>query len=118
MDVFLNKCTAAGNLAEDPREHVNANDKKSWYATMLINRRYKVGDEQREDVTRVPLRTSDPNFAKMCQKGTNVFVEARFNTYTTGTGDDKQFGHVFDVVSWTAISRLRAKEGEAAAAAS
>jgi len=110
-DANLNKNIFAGNLTDDPREHTNSSGKKSWYADIIVNRRWKnaEGEKQEETTVVVPVRTNDPNFAKLCTKGTNLMVEARFSTYTTGEGDNRKYNHIFEVSEWQALNRLRPK---------
>jgi single-strand DNA-binding protein len=80
MAVSINKVMLAGNLTRDPELRKLNGDKSVCSFGLAINRRYKQGDEMKEEVTFIDCeawgRTADL-VAQYLTKGRACFVEGR-----------------------------------------
>jgi single-strand DNA-binding protein len=77
----FNKVILMGNLTRDPELRVPASTGNPLCNFGLaVNRRYRVGDEQREETTFVDLTAFGRQaevIAKYCSKGSSILVEGR-----------------------------------------
>lgn len=78
----VNKVVLIGNLTRDPELTHTASGAAVASFGLAVNRKYKQGDEWKEDVCFVDITTWDnqaENCSKYLSKGSPVFVEGRLN---------------------------------------
>ncbi len=78
----FNKVVLIGNLTRDPELTQTASGAAVASFGLAVNRKYKQGDEWKEDVCFVDITTWDnqaENCSKYLSKGSPVFVEGRLN---------------------------------------
>lgn len=90
----LNKVLLMGNLTRDPELRYISSGTAVTSFRMAINRKYKQGDEFKEEVCYVDVTVwakQAENCAEYLSKGSSVFVEGhlRFNTWETDAGEKR-----------------------------
>ena len=90
----LNKVFLMGNLTRDPELRFTSNGSAVAGFGMAINRRYKQGDEWKEDVCFVDITVwgkQAENCSEYLNKGRPVFVEGylRLNSWETDAGEKR-----------------------------
>ncbi|MFQ5715789.1 MAG: single-stranded DNA-binding protein [Nitrospinales bacterium] len=90
----LNKVLLMGNLTRDPELRYISSGTAVTSFRMAINRKYKQGDEFKDEVCYVDVTVwakQAENCAEYLSKGSAVFVEGhlRFNTWETDTGEKR-----------------------------
>ena len=78
----VNKVVLIGNLTRDPELTQTASGAAVASFGLAVNRKYKQGDEWKEDVCFVDITTwgnQAENSSKYLSKGSPVFVEGRLN---------------------------------------
>ncbi|PIQ96013.1 MAG: single-stranded DNA-binding protein [Nitrospinae bacterium CG11_big_fil_rev_8_21_14_0_20_56_8] len=90
----FNKVLLMGNLTRDPELRYTASGAAVATFGMAINRRYKQGDEWKEDVCFVDITVwgkQGENCAEYLSKGRPVFVDGylRFTTWETDNGQKR-----------------------------
>lgn len=88
----LNKVILMGNLTRKPEPRYTQKGMALTDIGLAINRRYKVGDETREEVVFVDVTfwgKQAETIAQYCSKGDPLYVEARLHV---DSWDDKETG--------------------------
>tara|TARA_B100000686_G_C16642945_1_gene891187 strand:- start:133 stop:531 length:399 start_codon:yes stop_codon:yes gene_type:complete len=90
----LNKVFLMGNLTRDPELRFTSNGSAVAGFGMAINRRYKQGDEWKEEVCFVDITVwgkQAENCAEYLSKGRPVFVEGylKLNSWETDAGEKR-----------------------------
>lgn len=95
-----NRVMLMGNLTRDPELNFSASGNAICRMGMAINRKFKSGDEQKEEVTYVDITVfgnQGENCAEYLKKGSGAFIEGRLN-FSTWETDDRQKRSKLDVV--------------------
>ncbi len=88
----LNKVMLMGNLTRDPELKYTPKGAAVVDLSLAVNRRFKVGEETRDEVTYVDVTffgKAGEVISQYCQKGKPLFVEGRLQL---DTWDDKATG--------------------------
>jgi len=97
----LNRAQLAGRLTRDPELRYTTSGKAVTNMNLAINRRYKSGDEWKDDVSYVRIVVwgkSGENCAEYLVKGSNVFVEGHIQS-RSWEGQDGKKQYATDVVA-------------------
>ena len=89
----FNKVMLMGNLTRDPELTDTASGTAMCRFGLAVNRKYKQGDEWKEDVCFVDITTWGnlaDNCSKYIRKGSPVFVEGRLNLGTWEKDGEKR----------------------------
>ena len=89
----FNKVMLIGNLTRDPELTDTASGTAMCRFGLAVNRKYKQGDEWKEDVCFVDITTWGnlaDNCSKYIRKGSPVFVEGRLNLGTWEKDGEKR----------------------------
>jgi single-strand DNA-binding protein len=106
----FNKVMLIGNLTRDPELTDTASGTAMCRFGLAVNRKYKQGDEWKEDVCFVDITTWGnlaDNCSKYIRKGSPVFVEGRLNLGTWEKDGEKR--SKLDVVA-TIVQFLESKQ--------
>ena len=106
----FNKVMLMGNLTRDPELTDTASGAAMCRFGLAVNRKYKQGDEWKEDVCFVDITTWGnlaDNCSKYIRKGSPVFVEGRLNLGTWEKDGEKR--SKLDVVA-TIVQFLGSKQ--------
>ena len=98
----FNKVMLMGNLTRDPELRYTSNGSAVTSFGLAVNRKFKQGDEQKEDVCFVDITVwgkQGENCAEYLSKGRPVFVEGRLQ-YSTWESDGQKKSKL-DVVANT-----------------
>jgi single-strand DNA-binding protein len=90
----FNKVLLMGNLTRDPELRFTANGSAVASFGLAINRKYKQGDEWKEDVCFVDITVwgkQGENCAQYLNKGSGAFIEGylRLNSWETDSGEKR-----------------------------
>ena len=90
----FNKVLLIGNLTRDPELRYTTNGTAVCSFGLAVNRKYKSGDEWKEEVCFVDVTVWDKqaeNCAEYLHKGSGIFLEGRLNfqSWETDTGEKK-----------------------------
>lgn len=97
----FNKVLLMGNLTRDPELRYTANGAAVASFGLAVNRKYKAGDEWKEEVCFVDITVwakQAENCAEYLHKGSPVFVEGRLN-YQSWESDAGQKRNKLEVVA-------------------
>lgn len=88
----INKIFLAGNLTRDVELRFTPNGKALAKATVALNRKFKVGEEQRDETSFVDLECwgKQAEAFASAKKGQNVVLEGRLRQETWEDKDTKQ----------------------------
>lgn len=106
-----NKCTFFGNLGKDVDLQFTPKGTAVAKFSMGVNHSVKKGDKWETETDWVNV-TAYGNLAervsKILQKGSLVYVEAQYRTFTWETKEgDKRYGHEFVMDSFKPLARLK-----------
>lgn len=89
----FNTCTLVGNLTRDPEIKFTPSGTPVFNGSLAVNRKYKQGDETKEDVTYIDIvafgRTAE-NAAQYLSKGSGILVHGRIQQRRWETQDGQK----------------------------
>lgn len=90
----LNKAFLIGNLCKDPELRYTPQGTACLNFTLAVNRKYKSGEEMKEDVAFIPVvlwgKTAEI-VNQYCKKGSPLLVEGRIQTRSWEKDGQKQY---------------------------
>jgi len=111
----FNKVILMGNLTRDPELRYTASGAGVTSFGLAVNRKYKQGDEMKEDVCFVDITVwgkQGENCTQYLNKGSGVLIEGRLQFRTWET-DDGQKRSKLDVVATTVQFLPKSGSGQA-----